>query len=716
MPVHMGKDSKGCYAQWGGQKKYYYACGSDAAKARALRKAHAQESAAKHAGYTENAMFQYVVTNIKPTVRHDQMEGRDYLVTPAQMITEGVHDGSDGPIFYPADELAKPAVVWNHKPVVVYHPQRNGMPVSACDPTELTTRKVGVLMNTVFNAKTKKLGAEAWLEPDRIAAVDERVADAIENNEMMEVSTGLFMNLDKTPGEWNGEKYVGVARNIQPDHLAILPDVKGACSIEDGAGLLRVNASDDGEVTLTENDVDVTDDYVRIKQKSPGLFKKETFRTVWLSESKGINSVQGKLKNPSEGEEGSMVLQSYLFVKEKWTVAKAKAWVKAHKGTTSNQVLLRMAMNELSYDSVQTLLRGALRAKKVDSDAWVTDVFDAYFIYEEGGKLYRQDYAIKKGAVTFAGLPKPVERRVTYEEVKALAANAAWTGKYVNDLPDSAFLYVEPGGKKDSEGKTVPRGNRHFPYKDANGEVDLPHLRNALARIPQSNVPASVKKRCTARAKSVLAKVKPTNSSLKGMKMDKERMVDALIDNEKTSWTEDQRELLMNLDDAVVTNMHTDVVELEKAAKDAADAANVKSDKSQSPPADQVQNQPQGQAKPSADVRQQAMQFIENASGKVKEFLEDGIATMDEKRKSFIDVIVANERNQFTKEGLELRSVRELQAIAALAKEPESKLVDNALGPVPMYHGQQGVTNDDSGTVEPLKLPVMNFGEQKQAS
>lgn len=68
------------------------------------------------------------------------------------------------------------------------------------------------------------------------------------------------------------------------------------------------------------------------------------------------------------------------------------------------------------------------------------------------------------------------------------AEKAVWDTAYVNNLPDSAFLYVEPG-EKDGEGKTKPRSKRHFPYKDAGGKVDLPHLRNAIARIPQSNAP-----------------------------------------------------------------------------------------------------------------------------------------------------------------------------------------------------------------------------------
>lgn len=82
---------------------------------------------------------------------------------------------------------------------------------------------------------------------------------------------------------------------------------------------------------------------------------------------------------------------------------------------------------------------------------------------------------------------------------------AVWSTAYVNDLPDSSFLYVESGEKED--GKTTPRSKRHFPYKDANGKIDLPHLRNAIARIPQSNAPgltAAKKRSLQERARRLL--------------------------------------------------------------------------------------------------------------------------------------------------------------------------------------------------------------------
>jgi len=82
---------------------------------------------------------------------------------------------------------------------------------------------------------------------------------------------------------------------------------------------------------------------------------------------------------------------------------------------------------------------------------------------------------------------KGINRLLSSEDEHDLGplSKEAWSTAYINDLPDSAFLYIEEGGEKDDEGKTTPRSLRHLPYKDAEGNVDLPHLRNALSRLGQ---------------------------------------------------------------------------------------------------------------------------------------------------------------------------------------------------------------------------------------
>ncbi len=51
MPVRRGRDSNGCYYQWGNQKKYYYECGNEQARKRAKHKAAKQGRAVYSQGY-----------------------------------------------------------------------------------------------------------------------------------------------------------------------------------------------------------------------------------------------------------------------------------------------------------------------------------------------------------------------------------------------------------------------------------------------------------------------------------------------------------------------------------------------------------------------------------------------------------------------------------------------------------------------------------------
>lgn len=186
---------------------------------------------------TESQNYISLVSNLVGLVRNETLEGRPYLAVPMVMIKEGVLNGSDGPILYTSEELAKVPQVWNTKPVVVQHPTLNGKSLSACDPDVLEKYRVGMIMNTSWDGQ--RLKAEAWLEPSRLEAVDSRVLNAVQKGEMMEVSTGLFSEIESKPGVFKGRHYKGVVRNLRPDHLAILPDSIGACSIADGAGLMR---------------------------------------------------------------------------------------------------------------------------------------------------------------------------------------------------------------------------------------------------------------------------------------------------------------------------------------------------------------------------------------------------------------------------------------------------------------------------------------------
>lgn len=193
-------------------------------------------------------MYERITLNIGGgTLRKETLEGREHYVVPAAMIEEGVWAGSGGALFYPSDEIRKSTPTWNHKPLVVYHPtSKDGVPISACNPVVLNTRKIGLVLDTTFDTK---LRTECWIDIEKTKSVDQRILTALEKGETVEVSTGLYTDNEEVAGEWNGKKYVATARNYRPDHLAVLPDKVGAYSVKDGGGLLQVNQSREPERT-----------------------------------------------------------------------------------------------------------------------------------------------------------------------------------------------------------------------------------------------------------------------------------------------------------------------------------------------------------------------------------------------------------------------------------------------------------------------------------
>jgi hypothetical protein len=178
-----------------------------------------------------------------------QLEGRDHWVVPVVMITTGAWAGSQGLVYYPTNELRTSVPYWDGKPVVVYHPDFYGN-TYAGNPEVFNRQKIGSIFNTSFDGT--RLKANAWIDIARVATVDPRIAVAIRKKQMVEVSTGLCTDFEKVKGVSNGRAYEVVARNLKPDHLAILPDRKGACSIADGAGLIR-NLSNQIEHSLASS-------------------------------------------------------------------------------------------------------------------------------------------------------------------------------------------------------------------------------------------------------------------------------------------------------------------------------------------------------------------------------------------------------------------------------------------------------------------------------
>lgn len=177
------------------------------------------------------------------TIRREQHQGRAHIVVPVVMLVEGVLNGSHGPLLHEESEFGKYPEAWNGIPVVVYHPKRNGQNVSANIPEVIEKEIVGRTYNTM--SEGKKLKAEAWLDEERLRTISPVAMQAILEQVPLDVSVGVFNDEEGDPGEYAREdgtmlSYEAIAKNHRPDHLALLPGGKGACSWEDGCGI-RLN-------------------------------------------------------------------------------------------------------------------------------------------------------------------------------------------------------------------------------------------------------------------------------------------------------------------------------------------------------------------------------------------------------------------------------------------------------------------------------------------
>lgn len=169
--------------------------------------------------------------------RYETVNGTQYLVVPMTMIVPGVLRGSKGSLLYPHDEVNKDPTAWNKIPITLNHPVRNGRNVSAQHEGVLAEQGIGFVDRA---SSGQKLQAEAWINVQRSNDLDRRIVSNILAGKRIEISTGLFTDNEQAAAgavDSQGRPYEWIARNYRPDHLAVLLDQKGACSINDGCGL-----------------------------------------------------------------------------------------------------------------------------------------------------------------------------------------------------------------------------------------------------------------------------------------------------------------------------------------------------------------------------------------------------------------------------------------------------------------------------------------------
>lgn len=172
------------------------------------------------------------------TFREDQIDGRAFLVVPGIILQEQVLNY----YFVPGDEIQHFFEAWNGVPLTNgAHPDTPNGSANLPDYDGV----IGRFYNAEYDVSKKQLKGEFWFDLELLRKTENgRTIEAnIRSGQVMEVSTGYWADSEFTDGVWNDREYWAIHRNLRPDHVAILLEQTGACSVGDGCGVPRTNCA-----------------------------------------------------------------------------------------------------------------------------------------------------------------------------------------------------------------------------------------------------------------------------------------------------------------------------------------------------------------------------------------------------------------------------------------------------------------------------------------
>lgn len=179
--------------------------------------------------------MQNLVANLTGKVRQASYGGKPYLVAPITLLVPGVLNGSKGPIYYPPDEIEESAERWEGIPILLNHPYtENGQPTTAENRQE---QRLGHLQSVRYD--NDKLVAEGWFDEELTRQRSELLWNNLLLGKPVEVSTGLQLDTIPSPSEYDGVSYSHTTHDYRPDHLAVLLEQQGACSLKQGCGIFN---------------------------------------------------------------------------------------------------------------------------------------------------------------------------------------------------------------------------------------------------------------------------------------------------------------------------------------------------------------------------------------------------------------------------------------------------------------------------------------------
>lgn len=392
------------------------------------------------------------------------LDGREYLVVPGVAIREGVLNG----YLIQSDEIGIYTEAWNGRPFTLRHPEQDGQYISANSPQIIESVGIGHLFGARMDGD--RLRCDLWLDVAKAQAVGGdalAVLQRFEAGEPVELSTGYFCDIEETSGEWQGKRYVGIQRNLRPDHIAALPNEIGACSWRDGCGAPRVNM----DTNITSN---CGCNHPATNAQHDGVM------LAFYLRSEDAQALA--LSNASESVEALPASELHVTL--------------AYLGKTDEQWLSQADLFELAADFARYRVAVAAQVRGGGKLLNTDDGQDAHFAIVQSEQLYQ----FREQLCEWLQYEVPVERRHSYLPHITLAYGPAGTDVALSiserDLVfdalavswgDLTVTFPLQGQIRETEmatneleqAKVTPKANAGQPAKQPGEQVETPAVNTA---------------------------------------------------------------------------------------------------------------------------------------------------------------------------------------------------------------------------------------------
>ncbi|UPW42552.1 hypothetical protein BAHKABFF_00002 [Salmonella phage CF-SP1] len=326
--------------------------------------------------------------NSASNISEQIIDGDDHYVIKnvVPLVDDVVMNGG----MYPADEIKKSYDGLNGNPAPYNHPMVDGAYVSAHNVRAVNQYHVGSWIENashdggkvLVDLKINKVIAERSEKGQELLSRIKALMDNAEGAEPIHVSTGLLLNREQSTGQSKGKKYTWVARNMEWDHLAILPPgVPGAGTPDDGVGIFATNGEEIERVTVNLEESTVPDDSAnKINYKS------------WLH--KAINYITNK--------------------------------------------------SDLSFDNITEQIRSQLK-QETGPEVWpyIVAVYDDRAGFEIDGQLYQQFYIVEDDVVKLVGERVKAVYKTELEPVKSTEGDISMTNEELQVVLTEALKPVQ---------------------------------------------------------------------------------------------------------------------------------------------------------------------------------------------------------------------------------------------------------------------------------